>query len=196
MNKLVIVRDELNQKDKGSTRFTKALVNECGRNNVHVQFESDMQFIEEDSSMPVVVMQPSNIKDVKYNNMDLNTTAEVCFDFIENHVKENNLSNPSVYIYGNGKTVGKPLRKIIEGNDKYKVEYANSKTTKAEKIQKISKADFVVMALSFGVVVEEDLKDKVVIDCSNSYKKVPRVFFSMGEIGKQTVQKIIGRIKY
>jgi len=189
---LVIIRDRMNVNDSGSNHFERALRKECRKNNIEVVISDSLS--ESNRTTPTIVMQPSDIASKSYLNVDIETTAEVCYDIINDELNASSLlTDNNVFIYGNGTTIGKPLRKFIKYRDGWWCPYADSKTSDKEKNKDLDDCSIVVLALPYGMKIKESLKGKFVIDCSDSYIGIPD--YSVRDIGKLTVQRIIENVK-
>lgn len=189
-NQLIIIRDDINQKDKGSNQFTKALIKMCEKNNIQITVSDNLDKTNE--TTPTIVLEPNRLALKPYLSVDMEATANVVFNIINRQMNASSLLTREILIVGNGKTVGKPLRRIINSRTNWSVNYVDSKSSEMKKNVLIDDCEIIVLALPYGMKIDRSLKGKLVIDCSNSYDGIAD--YSVRDIGKLTVHEIIKNV--
>lgn len=189
-NQLIIIRDDINQKDKGSNQFTKALIKMCEKNNIQITVSDNLDKTNE--TTPTIVLEPNRLALKPYLSVDMEATANVVFNIINRQMNASSLLTREILIVGNGKTVGKPLRRMINSRTNWSVNYVDSKSSEMKKNVLIDDCEIIVLALPYGMKIDKSLKGKLVIDCSNSYDGIAD--YSVRDIGKLTVHEIIKNV--
>ena len=194
---LNIVRDKTHLTDKNANLFCKALTKEGERQGVEINtiiVDSQENTYNIDFNKPTIVIDPFDFIPVKcFNNVDLDTTATVCFDIIKD------LPPSNVILIGRG-NIGRVIADLIIDESNHTLTVANSKTTQ-EYLEKLVKdADIIINTSTSEIHTNLPMFDKMLIDINNNFKcnvdtLSSCVYWNMRDIGKLTVQQIISRAK-
>lgn len=179
--------------DKNRDLFIKSLIRECERQDVEYIILTPP--CEYNYMKPLVITDPYTYpKPFQYNNVDLDTTANVVFDIIKD------LPPSNVVLIGRG-NVGKPLIDMIVNKSNHTLSIANSHTEEWCLDELIQNADIIINTSTNEIIHKWYIDGKTIIDINNNFKfmvshgKRPNKLYNMSDIGKLTVQQIISRAK-
>lgn len=147
-----------------------------------------------DSITPTILIEPMAREYKEFlshcNNVDLNTTARVCYDLIKN------IEPTNVLLIGRG-NVGKELSGLILTKTNHTLTVANSHTEPFHLQKVISDSSIILNTSTSLITVCRDIvmNNKTVIDINNNLeldnKEKLKEYYNMRDIGSFTVKEIV-----
>ena len=200
---LRIIRDRDFLSDKNATLFIKALIKECGNNNIECEVLSINNIeaakeLSKDILTPTILIDPMN-KEYKElfkhcYDADSNTTAKVCCELIKD------IKPANVLLIGRG-NIGSKLSEFILNKTDHTLTVVNSHTEEGYIQYLIDNSDIVINTSTSVIEVNKHISmdNKVIIDINNNLK-INNVddalkYYNIKDIGKLTVKEIISRSK-
>lgn len=146
-----------------------------------------------DWTVPTVVTEPKSYEvPRKYNNADENTTAKVIAAITRGN------RPMTVLLINRSKLIGKPLINMLLEQD-HTVTVAHSKTPVHKIAAMVQDAEVLITATGHELKYIKSIDNIVTIDVSNDISKDVYIdsfeYYSMSDIGKLTVKKIVENSK-